>query len=207
MSRNRPCTVVFVVHLSLLDAALKIIATEGASALRVRRIAEVAGCSTKGVYSEYGGKNGLIEAICVDGFTQLRDATSRDQATARGVDRIFVAARGYRAWALSHPTQFQVMFGRAVPEYEPTARNREAGIQAFEVLVSATAAASSAGDIETPDPYRAAMWIWGAIHGQVMLELAAMAPLSVPIDYETIFEETLRHLLHGLKPQRKKSAS
>jgi AcrR family transcriptional regulator len=182
---------------SLLNAALHIIASEGAAALRVRRVAEVAGCSTKRVYTEYGGKDGLVESICIDGFTKLREEITKCSSGERGLTRLRAATTTYRQWALEHPTQYQVMFARAVPEYEPTQRNRAVGIECFEVLVAATAAAASSKEITTGDPYRAAMWLWGLIHGHVMLELAQMAPLT-SMDYENLYGEALDRMLAGL---------
>jgi AcrR family transcriptional regulator len=184
----------------LLAAALHIIATEGASALRVRHIADVAGCSTKGLYTQYGGKNGLVEAICIDGFEKLRQRLAADASRTHGLARLRRTATAYRNWALENPTQYQVMFARAVPEYEPTEANRAAGIECFEVLVVATANAGSTGDIHFDDAYRAAMWIWGTIHGNVMLELARMAPLNETMRYDELFEETLDRLLAGMQP-------
>jgi AcrR family transcriptional regulator len=206
LSSSRPDAV--VVHVpppalgqggSLLDAALTIITAEGAAALRVRRVAEVAGCSTKRVYTEYGGKNGLVESICIDGFTKLREQITSGASSMRGLARVRTAVTTYRSWALENPTQYQVMFARAVPEYEPTDRNRQVGVECFEVLVAATAAASSAGEIDAPDPYRTALWLWGLIHGHVMLELARMAPLTQAMDYELLFNEALDRMLAGLR--------
>ncbi|MEJ7799359.1 MAG: TetR/AcrR family transcriptional regulator, partial [Ilumatobacter sp.] len=52
----------------LLEAALAVLRRDGAAALTVRALTEEAGCSTTGVYTYFGGKHGIVEAIFVDGF-------------------------------------------------------------------------------------------------------------------------------------------
>ena len=59
---------------SLLHAASTLLAAEGPEALTVRRIAAEAGVSTMGVYSRFGGKEGVIDALLRDGFQALADA-------------------------------------------------------------------------------------------------------------------------------------
>jgi AcrR family transcriptional regulator len=182
----------------MVDAAIAIIRDEGAGALRVRRIAERSGRSTKGVYTHFGGKNGVVDAICVDGFTQLRRHVTERTRGATGLERIRNAAAAYREWARANPTQYQVLFARAVPEYDYSDHVRTVGAEAFETLVAATAAASSQGAIRIDDPYKAAAWVWAAIHGHVMLELAELMPLATPFDWEELFQGMLERLLAGL---------
>jgi AcrR family transcriptional regulator len=184
----------------ILAAAIAIIRDEGAGALRVRRIAELSGRSTKGVYTHFGGKNGLVDAICIDGFTRMRQHIVERIRTDTGLARLRSAGAAYRSWALANPTQYQVMFARAVPEYEYSDHTRAVGAEAFDVLVAATAAASSLGEIRIDDPYKAAAWLWAAIHGHVMLELAQLMPLAVPFDWTDLFEGMVERLLAGLRP-------
>ena len=48
----------------LLDAAGALLAAEGPDALSVRRIATEVDTSTTAVYSLFGGKPGLLRALC-----------------------------------------------------------------------------------------------------------------------------------------------
>ncbi|MGZ4674264.1 MAG: TetR/AcrR family transcriptional regulator, partial [Ilumatobacteraceae bacterium] len=56
---------------TLLKAASDLLATEGPAALTVRRIATAAGVSTMNVYSRFGGKDGVVEHLFVEGFHRL----------------------------------------------------------------------------------------------------------------------------------------
>ena len=63
-------------HVTLVQAALTVLQRDGAAALTVRNITAEAGCSTTGIYTYFGGKNGLVEAIFVEGFESF-DAAIR----------------------------------------------------------------------------------------------------------------------------------
>ncbi len=72
--------------IAILEAASKLLSEEGAGALTVRRIATEAGCSTMGLYSRFGGKDGVVDQLYVQGFDQLCDAMSaapQDRRRAR----------------------------------------------------------------------------------------------------------------------------
>lgn len=56
-----------------LEAAARLLAAEGPSGLSIRRIA-VAGCSTISVYHYFDGKQGLLDALYVEGFKRLSEA-------------------------------------------------------------------------------------------------------------------------------------
>ncbi len=89
---------------------------DGAAALTVRNITAEAGCSTTGVYTYFGGKHGLVEAIFVEGF----ESFDRASAPLLEADDLLAAGPRYRRWALANPTQYMVMFGRAVPDFVPS---------------------------------------------------------------------------------------
>lgn len=151
---------------ALVHAALTILQRDGAGGLTVRNITSEAGCSTTGVYTYFGGKHGLVEAIFVDGFESF-DAAVRpalDAGDLRGAGRV------YRRWALDHPTQYMVMFGRAVPDYEPSEAAMARALRSFLDLAAGVERA-----IPGPDADRRAYHLFATVHGYVMLEMAGMA--------------------------------
>ena len=56
---------------AILRAASDLLAAEGPGALSVRRIAAAAGCSTMGLYSRFGGKDGVVDELFAEGFEHL----------------------------------------------------------------------------------------------------------------------------------------
>ena len=165
----------------LVDAALSILRREGASALTVRNITSEAGCSTTGVYTYFGGKHGVVEAIFVDGFDSF------DRAVADGflTDDLLGSGRAYRAWALAHPTQYMVMFGRAVPDYAPSPAAHDRSLESFFRLVSVVDAMRPGADAA-----ERAYHYWATLHGYVMLELAGMGAQTAE-ESDALYERAL----------------
>ena len=154
----------------LVDAAVKVLADEGASALRVRRVAQVAGVSTMAVYSRFGDMASLLEAVYVAGFDGLRSHLTLT-GSERGVDRLVELALAYRRFALSNPALFALMFERPIAGFDPSidARN-EALANTFGILEKAVAQAQAAGELATGDTRDVSYYIWTGVHGTTSLE-------------------------------------
>ena len=78
-------------HVTLVRAALTVLQRDGAAALTVRNITAEAGCSTTGIYTYFGGKQGLVEAIFVEGFESFdrtRPAPAPGRRPAGGGSRL-----------------------------------------------------------------------------------------------------------------------
>ncbi|MDH3303159.1 MAG: TetR/AcrR family transcriptional regulator [Acidimicrobiia bacterium] len=175
----------------LLDAALGVLQHEGAAALTVRNITERAGCSTTGIYTYFGGKHGLVEAIFLNGFESFDDALTPHYRSGD----LASAGRAYRRWARANPIHYLVMFGRAVPDFEPSERAAERAAQSFQSLVDAVAARSTAdGD---SDPLAAAYHLYATVHGYVMLELVGMGPAEAR-RLDELYEDGLGRALRGI---------
>jgi AcrR family transcriptional regulator len=165
-------------HAALLAAAERILATKGAASLTVREIAAEAGCSTMLVYSRFGGKEGLVDALLEEGFRRLGRAVGAARKTGDPLDDLRACARAYRKFALTNPSYYQVMFGTAVLDHAPAPAAREAAERAFGVLVTRVQRAVDAGAIRG-DAVEVAAILWSANHGIVSLELRESTPPGV----------------------------
>ncbi|MDH4074374.1 MAG: TetR/AcrR family transcriptional regulator [Acidimicrobiia bacterium] len=156
----------------ILEAALAILGTDGAKALTVRNVAAAAGCSTTGVYTWFGGKHGLIDAVYADGFIRFRAALNRVRRRPgwRAADELRARGLRYRSWALANPTHYLLMFGNSVPGFEPSPDAQLVSMAAFEDLVAQVAAVVDEGQAIGAPPLLA-YHLWATIHGYVMLEL------------------------------------
>ena len=159
---------------ALLDAASHLLAAEGAAALTVRRIAADAGCSTMGVYSRFGNKDGVVDHLYIEGFRRLIDAMASVDVTDDPLTDLRRCGRAYRRNAIDNATYYLVMFARAVPGFTPSDEARVVSYASFERLVDRVRRCQEAGVYVDGSPYTMAEVIWGAIHGHVMLELVGM---------------------------------
>ncbi len=80
----------------LLEAAHRILESEGVDALTVRRVATEAGVAPMGIYHRFGGKDGLIGALFNDGFEMLM-RSMREVAVGDAIQELRSGCRQYRA--------------------------------------------------------------------------------------------------------------
>ncbi|MCU1346064.1 MAG: TetR/AcrR family transcriptional regulator [Acidimicrobiia bacterium] len=180
---------------AILEAAGDLLAKEGAEALTVRRIAAQAGCSTMGLYSRFGGKDGVVEQLFMEGFQQLCAAMDEVRMADPETLDLRPCSRNYRQWALDNATQYLVMFGGAVPGYEPSSDAKAVSHACFEQLVAQVARMQSAGVMRSSPPAESiAEVIWATMHGHVMLELVGMqATQQDPAErYELVIDQMER---------------
>jgi AcrR family transcriptional regulator len=104
---------------ALLAAAERLIDEEGPDAAGVRRVAEEVGTSTRAVYSVFGSKQGLLEALATRWFEILNDAIEAVPLTDDpAADLVEVGIMAFRRTALEHPSLYQLVFLRVVPDLE-----------------------------------------------------------------------------------------
>lgn len=181
---------------AILEAASKLLSDEGAGALTVRRIATEAGCSTMGLYSRFGGKDGVVDQLYVQGFDQLCDAMGALPTTGDALGDLRLCARSYRETALAHATHYMVMFGGAVPDFVPTKHSLGVAFGAFERLVASVQRCINAGAFKGDAADIAEIW-WGSMHGLVMLEVVGIDPKRG--DKAERYDRLLDTLLDGLR--------
>lgn len=121
----------------LLDAARAAFLEEGLSGLSLRRVAERAGCTTMAVYTRFGGKQGLVEALYDEGFARLREAQARVPAGVVGAERVVALCHAYRTTAHAFPHHYALMLGRTSGSFEPSLASRERSLGTLDPLIDA----------------------------------------------------------------------
>jgi AcrR family transcriptional regulator len=181
---------------ALLDAAADILDSEGPDGLSVRRIAAAAKVAPMGVYNHFESKNGIIEALFIQGFERLRDALAGIADIEDPYEALRESGRRYRALALAHPKVYELMFMHGIQGYEPSDHALEVGARAFEALVAAVQRAMAAGVIAEGSPTETAHMIWAGVHGWMSLELLGMLSGE---DLASGFERLCTSQLVGLR--------
>jgi len=182
---------------ALLRSAAEILETEGPDGLSVRRIAAAAGVAPMGVYNHFESKFGIVEALYVQGFERLREATASIDEIPDPYEALRECGRRYRALALANPMLYQIMFLRAVPGFDPSEQAFEVAVQAFGSLVNAVERAMAVGVIAEAPLTDTAQIIWANVHGWVSLELLGIGFVEDP---DAVFDRACMALLQGLRP-------
>jgi AcrR family transcriptional regulator len=108
-----------------LDAVERIAGLDGVGGLSLKRVADEAGVSTMIVYSHFGDRYGLEEAVVDRAFESLRDAFA-GSSTTQGIS-LESLARAMRTWAHERPVLFSVVFltgGQLDPTLTPEVGRR-----------------------------------------------------------------------------------
>jgi AcrR family transcriptional regulator len=186
---------------AVLEVAARLLAEEGPQGLSLRRIAAEAGGSTQLVYTLFGGKPGLADALYAEGFGRLA-ATCREALAAApppgDPERLMVIGRAYRSFALAEPAFFAVMFGKAIPGFTPTgSTSGRCRHDTFGRLVEEVQACLDAGTLVGGDAPELARVCWVTVHGLAALESAGMLRADDP---QAFVEEALRTPLLAHRP-------
>jgi AcrR family transcriptional regulator len=181
---------------TLLKAASDLLAAEGPGALTVRGIANAAGVSTMNVYSRFGGKDGVVEHLFIEGFQRLRAGMESVIATDDPIADIVSCGLAYRRFAIDNPTLYSVMFDRVVPDYQPTIDGQLIASSTLELLARRLERAMKSGALRTADPLPTAALVWATCHGVVSLELKAVGPIA--IDWSDVYHRAMSMIIKGL---------
>ncbi len=181
----------------MLHAAEALVGSRGTEALSLRAVAEAGGTTTRAVYSLFGSKEGLLEALAfraLDLLVSHIDAVP--QSDDPGKDLIAAALDGFRPYALAHPDLFRLVLvgipGLRLPErmaFDP------ATSKGFDRLVQRVERARLAGRLGSRSAIAVALH-WNALClGLAAEELSCMLP---PEHAESAWRDALEAFLFGL---------
>ncbi|MFV0308522.1 MAG: TetR/AcrR family transcriptional regulator [Desertimonas sp.] len=185
---------------ALVRAARAILAADGPTALTVRRIATDAGMSTMNVYSRFGGKDGVLDELFIDGFTQLGTAMAQVPDTDDPAADLVACGLAYVEFAHTAAASYSLMFDRIVPDYNPSATARAVGRGVFDGLVERVQRALDAGSFAGGDATTIAGGLWAQVHGLASLGtiLAADPEPFADLDWAAVMRVALAAQLRGL---------
>lgn len=168
----------------ILNAASALFLEGGVSSLSVRAISKRAGLSTIGIYSHFQGKQGILDALYIDGFNLVRDAMDvvlDGQATR---ENVLKSAAGYLRVGKEHEAHYRLIFGESGSGYEPSEDAVQARDRAFGKLVRV--AGSFLPSTANVNQHRQlAMDIWAIVHGYVSISHHAAFSDADSWDWQT----------------------
>lgn len=186
-------------RVSLLEAASRLVAEGGTEALSLRKVADEVGASTMVVYTAFGSKEGLLDALWVEGFRRLWELEASALKLKDPLARLKALGQAYRRNALNNPYFYKLVFGGQLPKSVRANASGDADdARTFEVLIAAVVACQSAGLIDKAQPASdVAALLWSSAHGAISLELTGM--LGRWADPQKIYDQNFDCLLRGLK--------
>lgn len=149
----------------ILDAAMRVLESEGASALTIRRVAGDVEYTAPVVYQHFAGKDALLLALIVIGFEELRTDLTRSVANAPEGDRLLLGARAYMDFAKRRPALYLLMNDDAVDSEE---RARAAG-EVITLTQGYLEEWAVANKVELGNANETNEIVWGTLHGLAVL--------------------------------------
>jgi AcrR family transcriptional regulator len=156
----------------ILGAARRTLVEVGAAKLTVRAVSQLAGCSTTGIYTYFGNKQSLLDALFLEAFADFHKVVYGGEEPA-----LLDSLARYRKWALSNPERYLLIFAWRASGYQPSMDALDASRASFEALVERVSADSRLANAAR-DAVAIAVHLWGTAHGYVMLELVGPGTLS-----------------------------
>ena len=164
----------------LVEAAIRLLAEQGPSAIKARTVAAATGLSTMVVYSHFGGIPELTRAVIDKGFKELDAAFSALPATDDPIADLAIQAMTCRRVARENPHLYDLMFGlstrgsyRPLQESEVRSSGRSpAFLAAYAHVTEACTRLVDSGRVRQQDPCGIAAQLWSFVHGFITLELA-----------------------------------
>jgi AcrR family transcriptional regulator len=182
---------------TLLRIAEAMVAEGGIEALSVRRVAEVGETTTRAVYSVFGGKRGLVQALYRDAWNALRLRVIALPATEDPVEgALRCGLVAFREFARDRPHLFRLAFEGRLP-IAPTRDDLADAILVREELWRHFRRCADAGLLATPAELAARQFHAFCV-GLASNELNGW--LAMYPDAAAVWESALRALLRGMAP-------
>ncbi|MFD9890007.1 TetR/AcrR family transcriptional regulator [Amycolatopsis sp. NPDC059027] len=187
-----------------LDAALAVLLDRGPTALTIRGVAEAAGASTIAVYTRFGGRSGLYDALYERTFDLLREMLETlPPETEDGLGDLLGLAMEFRKFAWESPARYALMFERPLPDFNPDPGLRAVVLRTtFELFIGKVRRVSPPGI----DARAAGYQLWATMHGLMSMELTLRSRAAVsgwfipPTDeaYEEVYRSGVQSMITGL---------
>ncbi|TDE48016.1 TetR/AcrR family transcriptional regulator [Nonomuraea mesophila] len=160
-------------HDLIINTARKLAESEGWDAVTTRRLADEIEYSQPVLYSHFAGKDAIVGAVALEGFTEL--AVRLRAVTRTGEPRAVLEglARTYMAFAEENPALYDAMFTMAVDlpfGQDDTPQPLRDG---FQALLSGVARFAGGRDPEVLTEV-----VWSALHGLIVLSRGGRLPAS-----------------------------
>jgi len=195
MPVNTKSQKVFENRRKILQAASELFLQGGMQALSVRAISKRAGLSTIGIYSHFDGKQGILDALYIEGFERVAQAMEVPDEGQDSLQRILSSSRAYLRVADEYQAHYRLIFGEADENYQPSPEAREVASRAFELLIKG-AARLLPESASTQQKTTLAINIWAIVHGYVGLKNHSVANAVANADWNQMAIDAVEsHLL------------
>ncbi|KLI63180.1 TetR/AcrR family transcriptional regulator [Aurantiacibacter marinus] len=162
---------------TLIAAAAQAIEDMTVEGMTVREVARRAKQSTIGIYRNFSGKTGLLDALFLRGFERLGSAASAAAASGGSArDAVMETISEYLDLARSQPQHYRLMFSPATAGFTPTSEARSIAFANYARFVELVERLPG----RERDARQVAGDLFALVHGHVALRAQNFGPEAEP---------------------------
>lgn len=157
---------------ALLAASVDIIRKKGTQGLSLRNLAEVVGVSRTAPYHHFKDKDSLLAAVAEQGFLEMNAFFHKviENPEIPLIQKLKQALTDYVQFAVAHPEQYELMFGRDMWQEENHDAFQRTAKDCFRQYVQLFELFKEEGLLEeSENPLRLAQIMWATLHGLAKL--------------------------------------
>ena len=187
---------------ALISETAERILSGGVESVSLRPLAAKHGCSTTAIYTMFGSRDALINAVREEAFVSYLRAQEKTVRTGRPVEDMRELARYGRRWALEFPALYNVMVGKA-GEYTGDREEDSTGgpsraefvHAAMQPMYRLVRGAIDEGIFHDLPVEVIGATLWAGVHGWISVEMNR--PVLPDADADAAYDRHVLALLRG----------
>ncbi len=116
----------------ILDAAWRLSARDGIAGLSLRELAREVGMQAPSLYTYFDSKAAIYDAMFAAGYRELDASLDDIEVEGDPVEVIAGAIEGFIAFCRASVPRYQLLFTRAVPDWEPSPEAYAVSVRSLE---------------------------------------------------------------------------
>lgn len=154
-------------HSRIIETSMEILRREGNEGLSLRAIARESETSTQMIYTIFGGKDSLVEAIYEEGSRRLVERFESVPEDQPSLVRLYEMGQEYRSYALENQALYEALYSSTISEEEIVKKT-----EVFTIFRDAIEDCFEDGLLTHANPDVITESFWAAAHGSIGLELS-----------------------------------
>ena len=154
----------------ILEIAADEIMVTGGKGLVLRSVAQRSGTTTQAIYTQFGGKQGLVEALFNEGWSRLAAALSALEDKSNPLEYLMDIGLCYFRFAHENPNFYQLMVGRSVPNISVPER-QDKYTQPWQTYTAVALDKAISQKLLSGDIKEIGHLLWAICHGMIDLRI------------------------------------
>lgn len=121
----------------IVAAAWTLVRENGLAGLAMRDLGKRVGMKAQSIYSYFGSKNDIYDAMFREAYLDFAAATAEDSARGDGAGGLATARRSaheFFEFCTSDPVRYQLLFQRTIPDFVPSEESYAVAVSALQAV-------------------------------------------------------------------------